>query len=278
MKEARDALAVTMRMTHEDLSENLPSGIQSKFDNRVAWAKTYLLQAKALESPKRGYFRITERGGLLLKKHSGRIDNTILNQFPEFKEFHSPRNPAKKEAIEPEEPSQGTPEETFQKAYERIKTDLASELLERIKRNSPEFFERLVVDFMISLGYGGSRTDAGKSVGQSGDEGIDGIIKEDRLGLDVVYLQAKRWEGTVGRPEIHKFVGALHGRRARKGVFITTGRFSEDALRYVETIEPKVILIDGRTLAEMMIDCNVGVSVSNTYQLKRLDNDYFLEE
>jgi restriction system protein len=277
MKEARDALAKSMRMTDADLRETLPSGIQTKFDNRVAWAKTYLLQAGALESPKRGYFRITQRGRNLLQNNPGRIDNTLLNQFPEFKEFHSPKTPRRSNS-EPEEQTTETPEEIFQKSYQRIKTDLAAELLERIKKNTPIFFERLVVDFMIALGYGGSRADAGRSVGQSGDEGIDGIIKEDRLGLDIVYLQAKRWEGCVGRPEIQRFVGALHGKRARKGVFITTGKFSSEATDYVATIDPKVILIDGRTLAEMMIDHNVGVSVSTTYQIKKVDNDYFLDE
>jgi restriction system protein len=155
---------------------------------------------------------------------------------------------------------------------------LASEILERIKGNSPQFFERLVVDAMVALGYGGSRADAGKSIGQSGDEGIDGIIKEDRLGLDVIYLQAKRWEGTVGRPEIQKFVGALHGKRAKKGVFITTGRFSDDAVKYVESIDPKVILIDGRTLAELMIDYGLGTTSTAKYEIRRVDSDYFAEE
>jgi restriction system protein len=277
MKEARDALALSMRMTEADLRESLPSGIQTKFDNRVAWAKTYLLQAGALDSPKRGYFRITERGREILKRNTGKIDNTVLNQFPEFKEFHSPKSP-RRGTTDQEEQTSETPEEVFQRSYERIKTDLAAELLERIKRNTPAFFERLVVDFMIALGYGGSRADAGKSVGQSGDEGIDGIIKEDRLGLDIVYLQAKRWEGCVGRPEIQRFVGALHGKRAKKGVFITTGKFSADAFQYVATIDPKVILIDGRSLAEMMIDHNVAVSVGTTYQIKKVDNDYFLDD
>jgi restriction system protein len=131
---------------------------------------------------------------------------------------------------------------------------------------------------MVALGYGGSRADAGKSIGQSGDEGIDGIIKEDRLGLDVIYLQAKRWDGTVGRPEIQKFVGALHGKRAKKGVFITTGRFSDDSMRYVESIDPKVILIDGKKLAELMIDCGLGTTSTAMYEIKRIDSDYFTEE
>jgi len=171
-----------------------------------------------------------------------------------------------------------TPEEVLQRAYSRIRTDLADDLLMRIKDNSPAFFEKLVVDLMVAMGYGGSRADAGNSIGQAGDEGIDGIIKEDRLGLDVIYLQAKRWDGTVGRPDIQKFVGALHGKRARKGVFITTGKFSEEARRYVENIEPKVILIDGRTLAEYMIDYDLGTTTFATYPLKRVDSDYFTED
>ncbi|MEI6056282.1 MAG: restriction endonuclease [Lentisphaerota bacterium] len=166
----------------------------------------------------------------------------------------------------------------MQKAYQSIRNELSSNILDRIKINSPVFFENLVVDLMISLGYGGSRQDAGRSIGQSGDEGIDGIIKEDKLGLDVIYIQAKRWDGTVGRPEIQKFVGALHGKRAKKGVFITTGKFSQDAISYVETIDPKVILIDGRMLSELMIDYNLGVSVSVNYEIKKIDSDYFEEE
>jgi restriction system protein len=166
----------------------------------------------------------------------------------------------------------------LQQAYGSIRSDLAGQILEKITANSPQFFERLVVDLMVTMGYGGSRSEAGKSIGGIGDEGIDGIIKEDRLGLDVVYLQAKRWAGTVGRPDVQKFVGALHGKRARKGVFITTGKFSDDALRYVETIDPKVILIDGRALAELLIDHDLGTTTTATYPIKRIDSDYFGEE
>lgn len=263
-----------MGISDEDLKELLPSGIQTKFENRLAWSKSYFVQAGVFETPRRGHFRITDRGRELLKQRDDRIDIKVLNQFPEFVEFHTAK--ANKEAEA--EPSTETPEELLQKAYENIRTDLASQILERIKSNSPEFFEKLVVDLMVAMGYGGSRTDAGKSVGTTGDEGIDGIIKEDRLGLDVVYLQAKRWDGTVGRPEIHKFVGALHGKRAKKGVFITTGRFSDDAVKYVETIDPKVILIDGRTLSDLMIDFGLGTTTTATYQLKRIDSDYFTEE
>ncbi len=277
IKDALSIIANQMKLTEDDLKELLPSGTQTKFRNRVAWAKSYYVQAKVLESSKRGFFKITERGRELLKQGNARIDIKILNQYPEFVDFHTSK------VDEPSLPgeqivSDETPEETLQKAYRNIRGDLASEVLSRIKNNTPQFFENLVVDLMIALGYGGSRVDAGQSIGQSGDEGVDGIIKEDRLGLDVIYIQAKRWEGTVGRPEIQKFVGALHGKRAKKGVFITTGKFSNDAEEYVKTIDPKVILIDGRKLSELMIDFNLGVATSVNYEIKKIDNDYFDEE
>lgn len=274
IQEAREVIAKVMALPEADLKELLPSGIQTKFDNRVAWAKSYFIQAKVLEAPRRSYFRITPRGMDLHKAGHKRIDIRILNQYPEFLEFHKAKSPKEEE----QEPSKETPEETLQKSYESIRRDLASQIVQRIAGNSPQFFERLVVDLMVTMGYGGSRADAGKSIGRSGDEGIDGIIKEDRLGLDQVYLQAKRWEGTVGRPEVQKFVGALHGKRAKKGVFITTGKFSDDAKHYVETIDPKVILIDGRMLAELMIDHGLGTTTTATYQVKRIDSDYFIEE
>lgn len=279
LKEARERIAAKFKLSNDDLSEMLPSGTQTKFDNRVAWAKSYFVQAKVLESPKRAHFKITDRGRKLLAQGHERIDIKILSQYPEFLEFHLSGKQNKKtlQSTSAEETSE-TPEEILQKAYQSIRNDLAGEILERIKANSPTFFEKLVVDLMVAMGYGGSRADAGRSIGQSGDEGIDGIIKEDRLGLDVIYLQAKRWDGTVGRPEIQKFVGALHGKRAKKGVFITTGKFSEGARQYVQTIDPKVILIDGRELAEHMIDFNLGTSKAVTYEIKRIDSDYFTEE
>ena len=274
IQEAREVIAKVMALPEADMKEPLPSGIQTKFENRVAWAKSYFIQAKVLESPRRSIFRITQRGMDLHKAGHKRIDNRILNQYPEFLEFHKVR--ATKE--EEQEPSRETPEETLQKSYESIRGDLAGQIVQRIANNSPQFFERMVVDLMVAMGYGGSRTDAGKSIGGSGDEGIDGIIKEDRLGLDLVYLQAKRWEGTVGRPDVRKFVGALHGKRAKKGVFITTSKFSDDAKNYVETIDPKVILIDGRILAELMIDHGLGTTTAATFEVKRIDSDYFTEE
>jgi restriction system protein len=279
IREARQVIARSMNLSEADLSELLPSGTQTKSDNRVAWARSYFVQAKVIESTRRGYFRITDRGRELLAKRHSRIDIRILDQCPEFVEFHSPSRDNDSQASRDIAPTQTeTPEETLQKAYQNIRNELRAELLSRVKSNSPRFFELLVVDLMIAMGYGGSKVDAGKALGQTGDEGVDGMIKEDRLGLDVIYLQAKRWEGTVGRPEIHRFVGALHGKRARKGVFITSGRFSEDAVEYVNNIDPKVILIDGRVLSDLMIDFDLGTTTAANYELKKIDSDYFGEE
>jgi restriction system protein len=280
LTEARTFLSTTLNLSKEDLSELLPSGIQTRFHNRAAWAKSYFIQAGVLVATKRSCFKITQRGLDLLKQGHPRIDNKVLSQYPEFLELHNSSRQDKTIANNSviDTPSAETPEESLQKAYQSIRTELANEILIKVKENSPRFFEEIVVDLMVAMGYGGSRADAGKSIGQTGDEGIDGIIKEDRLGLDVIYLQAKRWEGSVGRPEIQKFVGALHGKRAKKGVFITTGKFTGDAIDYVENIDPKVILIDGRTLCEYMIDFGIGTTTAQTYQIKRIDSDYFIEE
>lgn len=278
IKEARDKIAKHFNLSEEDLSEKLPSGTQFKFDNRVAWAKSYFIQAKILESPKRGHFVITQRGIQLLQQNHGKIDIKILSQYPEFVQFHSGSKEVKEPKVEIENISRATPEEALQISYQKIRNDLAAELLQKVKDNSPKFFEVLVVDLLVAMGYGGSRIDAGKSIGQSGDEGLDGIINEDRLGLDVIYIQAKRWEGSVGRPEIQKFVGALSGKKAKKGVFITTGKFSDDAESYAEKIDHRVILIDGWDLVNYMIDFNIGVSTTAKYEIKKVDSDYFNED
>lgn len=276
-KEAREVLSKVFKLTDSELQERLPSGTQTTFENRVAWAKSFLVQAKVFESPKRGHFKITNRGQELHEQGHQRIDIRILNQYPEFKEFHTATKSINKKPIEQENQNE-TPEELLQRSYLSIRNELAANILERVKLNSPSFFENLVVDLMVSMGYGGTRSDASESIGKTGDEGIDGIIKEDRLGLDVIYIQAKRWEGTVGRPEVQKFVGALHGQRAKKGVFITTGRFSNDALDYIKNIDPKVILIDGETLVDFMIDFNLGTTTSTTLEIKKIDSDYFTED
>lgn len=278
IREARERLAEKFTLTQAERAQLLPSGRQPLFDNRVAWAKSYLYQAGLLTAPRRAHFQISERGREVLREAPGRITIGYLERFPEFLEFRTKRGQPPG-APEPTPGPEGeTPEESLEAAYQRLRGALASELLSRVKGSSPQFFEQLVVEVLLRMGYGGSRKEAGEAIGRSGDEGIDGIINEDRLGLDVIYLQAKKWEGTVGRPELQKFVGALHGRRARKGVFITTGAFSSEAAEYVARIDPKVVLIDGRQLAELMIDFNVGITPVATYENKRIDSDYFGED
>lgn len=279
LAEARDVLAADFKLSDEELQELLPSRRQPKFANRVAWAKSYLQQAGLLQTPRRAHFQITDRGRAVLSSSPPRIDIKFLEQYPEFVEFRTPKvdvaTPlfdAPSTQAEPE-----TPEEALEAAYQKMRLGLAAELLGRVKTASPRFFENLVVELLVRMGYGGSRRDAGQAIGRAGDEGIDGLISEDRLGLEVVYLQAKKWDGTVGRPEIQRFVGALHGKRAKKGVFIATSAFSAEAIGYVEHIDPKVVLIDGRRLTELMIEFGVGVSTSATYDVKRVDSDYFDE-
>jgi restriction system protein len=266
------ALSKHFQLTDNELAELLPSGTQPVFKNRIAWAKSYLKQAGLVRSPSRGIYQITDRGREALES-ADRIDMKFLEQYPEYLEFRSRSRPGKPEP--PPTPTEETPEELIEQGYKQIRDDLGAEILGRIKDCPPDFFERLVVELLLAMGYGGSRKDAGAAVGRGGDGGIDGIIKEDRLGLDTIYIQAKRWEGTVGRPEIQKFAGALQGRRARKGIFITTSDFSREAREYAAAIETKIILIDGSDLAALMIDFDVGVSTRSSYVLKELDSDYF---
>jgi restriction system protein len=279
-QECVEALAAEFALSEAERRELLPSGRQATFDNRVAWATTYLKKAGLLTASRRAHFRITDRGHAVLAEDPERVDMKLLERFPEFVEFRTRRNDdaqAGAPAVMNEPAAEQTPEEEIEAAYQRIRNDLADEILQQIMSCSPAFFERLVIDLLVRMGYGGTRTDAGQAVGKSGDGGIDGIIKEDRLGLDVIYLQAKRWEGTVGRPEIQKFVGALQGQRARRGVFITTSSFTKEAVQYTSMIENKVVLIDGEMLAKLMIDHAVGVSAVATYEVKRVDTDYFSE-
>ncbi|GAB6083664.1 restriction endonuclease [Desulfuromonas carbonis] len=280
VREAREHLAADLGLSDEERAELLPSGRQSVFDNRVAWAKTYLQRAGLLSAPRRAHFQITDRGRQVLAENPASIDTKLLDRFPEFVEFRaSGRKNGDEAAVATGESCEtATPEEMLESAHQRIRGDLATELLRRVKAEPPAFFERLVVELLVRMGYGGSRKEAGRALGRSGDEGIDGIINEDRLGLDTIYLQAKRWDGTVGRPEIQKFVGALHGKRARKGVFITTSGYSAEARDYVAHLDPKVVLIDGAELAELMIDFGLGVTTTATYEIKRVDSDYFGEE
>jgi len=279
IREAREQIAREMELTQEDLAEKISSG-QGKFENRVHWAKAYFIQAGILASPKRGSLIITERGKELLSENHKRISIKELKRYPEFVKFQTPSGKANVFVMDNVviENANETPDEILEHSYQRIYNSLATELLARIKSNTPEFFENLVIDLMIKLGYGGSREEAGQSVGKVGDGGIDGIIKEDKLGLDMIYLQAKKWDSSVGRPDIQGFVGALHGKRARKGVFITTGTFSKAAIEYANSIETKVILIDGELLVKYMIDYNLGVSTVKTFLIKSIDSDYFTEE
>lgn len=281
LEQARVSLAQRFALAETEVAELLPSGRQPRFANRVAWAKVYLQQAGLLSSRRRAHFEITARGLQLLADRPDRVDMSILERFEEFREFRSrARRPddEKDGGSAALDPGEETPEEALERAHQGLRAQLVQELLERVKSSSARFFEMLVVELLLKMGYGRSRADAGKAIGRAGDEGIDGVISEDRLGLDVVYIQAKRWEGTVGRPELQKFVGALHGKRARKGVFITSGTFSAEAVDYVSRIDPRVVLIDGHQLAEFMIDLDLGVTVKATYQVKRVDSDFFVEE
>jgi restriction system protein len=240
----------------------------------------YLKKAGLVMSPRRAAHCITPRGLSVLAEAPAVLNNAYLLRFPEFAQFWKPRTGIHNGGpVAEAEVGTTTPQESIELGYRQLRTEVESEVLDRVKQCTPQFFERLVVELLVRMGYGGSLRDAGNAVGRSGDEGIDGIIKEDKLGLDTVYIQAKRWNGvTVGRPEIQRFVGALIGQRARKGVFITTSTFSADARSYVSGIESKVVLIDGAELAALMVDYNVGVTVVTTYDVKRIDSDYFLEE
>jgi restriction system protein len=277
--EAVERLAGHFELSEDERSRLLPSGQQPIFYNRVGWARTHLKKAGLVEDPRRGYFRITPRGRGVLQRSPERIDMTYLRQFPEYVEFKESSRKVAETSPADEDLDELTPEEALEEAYQRIRADLADEVLNAVVRSSPGFFEKMVVDLVVRMGYGGSRRDAARAVGGSGDEGIDGVIDEDRLGLDRVYIQAKKWkqDSSVGRPEIQKFVGALHGQRAKKGIFITTARFTEDARKYTWSIDTTVVLVDGERLANLMIDYNVGVSAQTTYEIKSLDSDYFGE-
>lgn len=278
LREAIDRLAEELSISDDERSELLPSGAAPVFSSRVGWARTYLKQAGLLRSPKRGIFQITRQGHELLLLDPPRIDNTLLNQYEAFRAFRlRSREQGEDEAKTPavEALTEQTPEDAMGAAYQRVRRNLEVELLEQVKAASPAFFEQLVVDLLVAMGYGGSRQDAGRAIGRSGDGGIDGIIKEDKLGLDVIYLQAKRWDATVGRPDIQRFAGALQGQRAGKGVFITTSNYSREALEYVNLISTRLILVDGAQLARLMVDHNVGVSPVGFYEIKKIDADYF---
>ena len=282
MRNVTDELAIKFGVTEEEQKELLPSGVAPVFYNRTAWAKTYLKKAGLIDSPKQGIVIISKRGIEVLKKKPSSINVKFLKQFSEFVAFQTVKrdDESETEAETSEEQSIQTPEELLEMAYQKIRKSLASELISKVVELSPAFFERLVVELLVKMGYGGSIKDAGKAMGKSGDEGIDGTIKEVKLGLDIIYIQAKRWKpgNVVGRPEIQKFVGALAGQGAKKGIFITTSNFTKEALDYTPRNETKIVLIDGEQLAQLMIDYNLGCTSQQTYEVKKLDSDYFGEE
>ena len=276
--ETFEALANEFNLTDEEQKELLPSGQQPLFSNRIAWAKAYLKKAGLIESPKRGFYKITPLGEQALKQKPEKIDNHFLTQFGQFNKFYKKQS-TKIEEIEEDISNDKTPEEYLEYGYQKIRNDLAIEILNHIRQCTPAFFEKLVVELLVKMGYGGSRSEAGKTIGKSGDGGIDGIIKEDRLGLDIIYIQAKKWDNApISRPEIQKFAGALQGQRAKKGIFITTSNFTKNAIEYASMIESKIVLIDGEQLAKYMIDFDIGVSKIATYEIKKIDTDYFIEE
>ena len=280
LSDAIGAISGQFKLSKEEREALLPSGTQFIIGNRVGWARTYLKKAGLLNDPKRGYFEISDRGRDLLKSNPPAINTKFLQQFPEFNEFQEKSKPKGdvKGADTEDHIAYTTPEEALDYGYQRLTENLSDEISERIKSCSPEFFERLVVELLVKMGYGGSLKEAAEVVGKSGDEGIDGIIKEDKLGLDTIYVQAKRWQNVVSRPEIQKFAGALLGKKARRGIFITTSAFTKDAVEYAENLEAKIVLLDGERLAKLMIEHGLGVNTAQSYEIKRIDSDYFSEE
>jgi restriction system protein len=273
LREATERMGTQLSLTEDERRVLLPSGRQAVFDNRIGWARTYLVKAGVLASSGRGRFRVTPSGMALLQSQPTAITVKTLEQFESFRAFRDHGHAAGDGlTIDGEEE---TPEERLEKSFLSLQDALAKELQAVVAGCSPKFFERLVIDLLLTMGYGGSRREAGEAVGQSGDGGIDGIIKEDVLGLDSIYIQAKRWDGPVGRPVVQAFVGSLEGRRARKGVLITTSAFSPQAHEYVQHIEKRVVLIDGAQLVRLMVEHNIGVQPTSTFVIKRVDRDYF---
>lgn len=278
LSELQAQLIIDLKLSPEEVKERTSSGRQTVFSNRAGWARTYMAKAGLIETPSKANYRITERGQKALTDCPDKISNQYLKQYPEFLEFVRPKKTDKDEPDADAVESDTTPDEQIESAYQSLTQSLASDLLSSLKSGSFIFFEKVVVDLMLAMGYGGSRKDAGQATQATNDDGIDGIIKEDRLGLDVIYLQAKKWEKTIHRPEIDKFIGTLTRQRARKGVFITTSAFSDGALEAVNNLDMKVVLIDGQHLAELMIEHNLGVTRKEIYEVKQIDSDYFSED
>lgn len=279
LRELYQTLADYFNLNENEREKMLPSGNQLVLHNRIGWARTYLKKAGLLESVRRATFVITKDGEKVLSDSSiTKIDNKFLMNYQSFRDF---KNPVKNEEDESRislitDPNlDKTPKEILEDNYKLLKEETKDELLAKILECSPAFFERLVVKLFVAMGYGGSVEDAGRAIGKSGDEGIDGIIKEDALGLDMIYIQAKRWKNSVHRPEIQKFVGSLEGQRAKKGIFITTSEFSSGAKEYIRYIDKKIVLVDGSQLTDLMFKYDIGVSNEEVYITKQIDLDYF---
>ncbi|MEW6725467.1 MAG: restriction endonuclease [Bacillota bacterium] len=278
MSKVADALADQLGLSKDDRDEMLPSGRQTRFRNRVGWVATHFRKAGLLESTGRGKFRITSRGMDVLKENPQHLGMKFLQQFPEYREFRGLDNNGNENDDSPPSPDNlQTPEELLEFAHQKLISQLSEELLERVKNSSPDFFEKLVLDLLVTMGYGGSVKDAAQKVGRTGDGGIDGVIKEDKLGLDVLCVQAKRWQNPVGVSVVREFVGSLIDRKAKKGVLITTSSFSNEAREYADRVG-NTVLVDGRELAELMIEHGVGVTEIARYTLYKIDSDYFEEE
>ena len=280
-KDVKDSVASAFNVSPSERNDLLPSGRQAIFDNRVGWARTYLKKAGLIHNPARGICMITDIRQHVLAENPPVIDNHYLQRFESFRAFLSPNSD--ETVLSPVTPiiSSQTPQDILDEAFQQINTALAEDLLQEISKQTPSFFEHLVVKLLTQMGYGGSIENAGEVIGQTGDEGIDGIIREDKLGFSLIYIQAKRWEcdKTIGRPEIQKFVSALAGQGASKGLFITTAKFTKEARQYAEKQHTtKVILVDGNTLAKLMIEYNLGVSTEAVYKIKRIDSDFFTED
>jgi restriction system protein len=282
--EIRDDIAGEFGLNADERGQMLKSGTQLVLDNRLHWAKIYLSKAGLLVTPKRGQFVATDLGRALLAQNPSKIDNQLLSKYPGFLSFVSGR-PASTETnvattTEPiNTDTSSTPEEQIESAANALQASLRSDLIERILQNTPSFFERLIVELLVAMGYGGTRKDAATQLGKSGDGGVDGVINEDALGLDRVYVQAKRYsDGSVGRPEVQAFVGSLVGLGASKGVFVTTSEFTAQAKEFVHRLPQRIVLIDGEQLADLMMEHKVGVRTSRSIEFKRIDEDFFLEE
>lgn len=279
LAEAANALADVFKLTDEERSAVLPSGYPV-VRHRTGWSGFHLRRAGLVDDSKRGILRITEEGKKLLATKPASLSESVLMQFPKYQAWRKAvkeATPTPTPAPEDEEEEQLSPEEAMANGYAVLRANLAAELLERIMAKPPGFFEKLVVDLLLAMGYGGSRAEAGTVTKASGDGGIDGVINEDRLGLDAVYVQAKRWEDNVGVKALREFVGSLSAHKAHKGVFITTADFAPGAREFIHQVTQKIVLINGQRLAELMIDYGVGVSTRETYVLKRADEDYFAE-